>query len=333
MKAIVLKDVRRIEVEEVLDPVIPKNYVLIKVKAVGICGTDIAMYRGTLKPRKLPIIPGHEVSGIIEDVGVEVDKNLIGKKVTFEINIVDYTCEFCRKGLYTHCINRKVIGIDVDGGMAEYVIVPVSNIHIIDDLDFEEGVFIEPLAACLRAITYLPTGIEYNAIVLGQGPIAYLITQVFKIHGFNVIVVGTRWERLKYFKEIADYVINLNEVDPIQEVKKYFRYGVDIVVEVTGNPNALDLAIELVKPRGYILAKSTHGLPTTFNYTKLVVNEITIIPSRCGTFIEYRKAIELLKKKLVKVRDIITHRFTLNEGKKAFEIADKKEGMKVIITP
>ncbi len=330
MKALVLHGPEDLRLEDVQEPLIPKDHVLIRVKYVGICGTDIAIYKGKLRPRKLPIILGHEISGVIEDVGANVSKDLIGRNVVTEINITCKRCPMCIRGYYTHCINRKTLGISIDGGMTQYVVVPIENIHEVS-IDLKEAVFTEPLAACLRLIDLLPLNIGYNVVILGQGPLAYLMNQVMKFRGFTTIIIGTRWERLKYFKNRADYVLNLNEINIIDEVFKITKTGADLVIEVTGNPEALNLALKLVRPTGVIAAKSTHGEMVKFDYTDMVVKEVQIVSSRCGLRHNWEKAIELIQKNIVKVNEIITHEYPLHQGVEAFKVASSKSGMKVIV--
>ncbi len=334
MKACVLTSPRNVEVAEVNEPVVKRGWVLVRVKLAGICGTDIAMYLGRYRPRKLPLIPGHEVVGIIEDVGPEVPRSILGRKVTFEINVVCHECEFCRLGLYTHCANRKAIGIDLDGGFAKYVAVPFENIYFVDDIPEEEAVFAEPLAAVLRAVATVKLNRGWNVVVLGQGPLGYIAAKVFKIHGFRVLVIGKSKYRLSFFEKSGIETINLSEVDVTSYVRKWSNgLGADIVFEATGSPAGANLAIDLARPGGIILAKSTHGLDTSIDYTKLVVKEIALIGSRCGTRREWKRAIELLREDSLKLREIITHIFPLTEAKSAFEVASSKQCMKVVIRP
>ncbi len=324
MKACVLYAPRKISVDDIPVPTLPRRWVLVKVKLVGICGTDLALYQGYII-RKLPLVPGHEVVGVIDDVGPEVPRDLIGHKVVFEINVTCGECEYCKSGLYTHCINRKAIGLDIDGGMAEYVAVPATNVHIVDDLKDEDAVLIEPLAALVNAVEELPRSITKVA-VLGQGPLAFLAAQLLKAYGLDVTVIGKAGDRLRYFEKLNVELLTLNDVEQLRDVYP-------AVLEATGSPSGIRYAIRLVKPRGIILAKSTHGQDTSIDYTSLVIKEVKLVGTRCGIRRHWIEAIRLVRTGLVKPSLAITNVFSLDEVEKAFTCALEKKGLKVVIKP
>jgi len=335
LKAAVLHAPYDIRIEELPRPTLPKGHVLVKVIAVGICGTDLAMYRGNLAPRKLPLVPGHEFSGLVERVGEGVDPSMEGTRVVAEINVTCGKCWFCKHGLRTHCLFRKAIGIDLDGAMAEYVLVPVSNLHVLPEgISFEEAVLVEPLAAVVRMAQLVDIPIGSTVVILGSGPIGLLSLQVVKLRGATqVVAIDLLEERLQVARELgADITLNLSEEsDPVSRILEITdNKGADVVVEATGDPKALDLALKMVRPRGVIAAKSTHGLPTTFNYTELVVKEISLVGSRCGPF---EHAISLISKGLVNVNKLITHIMPLDEVARAFDLSLKKVGIKVVLKP
>ncbi|NPA71114.1 MAG: alcohol dehydrogenase catalytic domain-containing protein [Crenarchaeota archaeon] len=327
MLACVLRRPREVEVCRVPMPKVPRGWVLVKVRYVGICGTDIAMYRGSYPPRKLPIIPGHEIVGIVEDVGPDVPREIIGRKVVPEINIVCGSCIFCKLGQYTHCINRRAIGIDVDGGMAEYVAVPYSNLHIVDDVDDLDAVLIEPAAAALHAAYSIPRSAGWRCVIIGQGPLAYISALIFEKLGYDVTVIVKGGHRAELFRRRFK-TLSLEEVD------KYFKNveeRPDIVIEASGSPSGAELALSIVRPGGVVIAKSTHGLNVNINYTRLVVNEVSLIGSRCGTFREWEHIITLLRKKELRLNECITHVIDLESSPEAFKIAEERRGLKVIV--
>ncbi|NPA99836.1 MAG: alcohol dehydrogenase catalytic domain-containing protein [Crenarchaeota archaeon] len=327
MLACLLRSPGEIEVCSVPMPTVPRGWVLLKVRYVGICGTDLAIYRGTYPPRKLPIILGHEIVGTVEDVGPDVPRDIIGRKVVPEINIVCRECRFCRLGKYTHCINRKAIGIDIDGGMAEYVAVPYSNLHFVDEIDDLDAVLIEPAAAALHAAYLVSREVGWRCIIVGQGPLAYLSALIFENLGYDVEVVVKGGYRAELFKK-RFRTINIEEA---REIFKDAEKKPDIVIEASGSPSGIELALEIVRPGGVIIAKSTHGKNTNIDYTRLVVNEITLLGSRCGTFIEWEHVINLLKRRSLKLRDCITHVLELERCREAFRIAEERRGLKVIL--
>lgn len=334
MRACVLLAPRMITVMDVDEPVLRPGWVLVRVRLAGICGTDIAMYLGYYRPRKIPLIPGHEVVGIIEDVGADVPRDVLGRKVTFEINVVCHRCTLCRLGLYTHCLNRRAIGIDIDGGFAKYVAVPYENIYFVDDIQDEEAVFAEPLAAVINAVDAVCRDCRWRAVVLGQGPLGYVGAKVLKLSGFDVVVVGKSDYRLRFFQRDGFNTLNMNEVDVVEYVRRWTNdLGADVVFEATGSPSGIELALEIVRPRGVVLAKSTHGRETSIDYTKLVVKEVKLIGTRCGTKREWLRAITLLREDILRLRNIITHIFSLEDARRAFELASSKQCMKVVIKP
>jgi len=318
---------RKIEVCRIPIPPVPRGWVLLRVRYVGVCGTDVAMYRGTYPPRKVPIIPGHEIVGIVEDVGPEVPRDIIGRKVVPEINIFCGRCMFCRLGAYTHCINRKAIGIDVDGGMAEYVAVPYDNLHVVDDIDDLDAVLIEPAAAALHAAYSIDRSSGWRCIVIGQGPLAYISSLIFEALGYNVTVLVKGGYRAEFFRKKFRTVT----AEEAERMFEKIEDRPDVVIEATGSPSGIELALKLVRPGGTIIAKSTHGQSVSLDYTRLVVNEITIVGSRCGSFREWDHVIDLVRRGVVKLRECVTHVVELERCPDAFKIADERRGLKVIV--
>ena len=333
MLAAVLHGKYDLRVKEIPKPRLSSGYVMIKVELVGICGTDKAFYKGTYSPLKLPIILGHELVGKVVEVGRGVPKDLIGQRVVTEINIVCGKCWFCKEGLRTHCPYRKTIGISIDGGMAEYVAVPYENIHIVNDLTPNMAIFVEPLAAVFRAFQIHPLPPGSSVAILGVGNLGLLTLQLVKSYGASLVIPIYRRESVKTKlarKLGADYVVTYDEALKLAKELTPEGQGFDAVVEVTGSPEGLDLALNLVRPRGIIYAKSTHGAPVSFNYTKAVVNEVEIVTSRCGPF---PQAINALRKGIVKVDELITDIYNLRDAVKAFEKALSKDSIKVALRP
>lgn len=337
VRAAVLYGPRDLRVEDVPRPELSTGQVLLRVRYVGICGTDQSMYLGKLRPGKLPIVPGHEFVAEVVDVGPGVPRDIVGKRVVSEINVVCWRCWFCRHGLYTHCLHRKAIGIDLDGAMAEYVVVPVENLHEVPpEVSDEEAVFTEPLAAVVRMCDLIEVPVGGTVVVLGCGPIGLLSLQVLKLRGVTkIIAVDLVEQRLRLAQELgADVILNYSELGREELVKEVLKLtegrGADVVVEATANPEAVDLAIDLVRPRGVLAAKSTHGVPVTFDYTKAVVKEVQIIGSRCGPF---DRALNLLRTRRIEVRKLITHTYTLAQAREAMEVAVRREGIKVLLKP
>jgi len=299
------------------------------IDTVGICGTDKAMYLGTYRPRKLPLIPGHEVAGRVDDVGPGVPAKLMGSLATTEINITCGKCWFCTHGLREHCPDRRAIGISTDGGMAEYLMVPLENVHVIEGLSPSKAAFVEPLAAVLKMVALEAPRPGFNVAVLGIGTVGLLAIQVLKHYAPRLLVAISRPGSPKagLAKALgADEVLTPDEALELIKKETPGGQGFDYVVEATGSPAGLDLALRLARPRGVIMVKSTHGSPTTMDATLMVVKELRLVGSRCGPF---EPAIRMLKEGAVKVGELVTARYRLEEAREAFEASLKREHVKV----
>ena len=333
MKAAVF-DGKSINITDIPIPEINDSQVLIKVKAVGICGTDNAILKGTL-PTPTPIILGHEFTGEIVQIGKNVNKKWMGKRVTSEINSnIDFNCYYCNKKQYTQCISRKAIGIDIDGALAEFISVNSYLIHEIpDNITFREATFIEPLAAACQTFEMMPLDQDDNTVaIFGLGKLGLLLMQVAKEKGLKVIAIDGSIKKLQLAKKLgADWLINrLEEKEIIKKIKELSNgIGVDVVVDSSGNPNVFSEVIAACKTRGKIHIKSTHGVEIPINLTELVVREITLYTSRCGPF---DKAIEGIKSGKIKVKNLISNSFSLNQINAAIESYNKdRDIIKIII--
>ncbi|NHI92665.1 MAG: hypothetical protein EAX96_09185 [Candidatus Lokiarchaeota archaeon] len=323
----------RIEERENLTP--KKEEVIIKVTTAGICGTDIAIFSGNY-PVSLPLVLGHEFSGKIIKVGDNSRKNLIGKRVTAEINntCLSYKlknkCISCSNGLNTHCLNRTVLGItQYDGAFAEQLKSPLNNIHLIpDDISDSKAIFIEPLAAAIQTFEMSPISKSDFIVVLGSGRLGILIIKVAKLFGGKVLAVSRSKEKLERAKKFgADYVLPFSEnlIETIKELTNNF--GADMIVECSGNSELINEAIKYVRPRGTIALKTTSGVPANYiDITKIVVEEIRVVGSRCGNF---QKAIEMMQDKKFDVSTLISKKFKLEDIEKAMKSAESES--KVLI--
>lgn len=298
--------------------------VVLSVKKAGICGTDLAIASGDYRV-KTPLVLGHEIFGTAWKVpGGRSD--LLRKRCVTEINVGCGRCEFCRVGVKSHCLRGEALGIHRNGGFAEYVSTPLDNVHVVpDSISDEEAVFIEPLAACvqLTKMAGIPAGSA--CAVVGSGRMGLLVIQVLQqLHPQRLVVVGHPGARLEMARRFGAEVFDATEVDlalALGDAK------FDNVVEATGSPRGLEFALKLVKPRGTLHVKSTHGLPATLDITKVVVDEVRIQGSRCGPFDE---AMGLLDNGSIKVRDLVTGRFPLEGCKDAFKIASSRDTIKAI---
>jgi len=296
-------------------PIVQNGDALIRVHLAGICNTDVEITRGYADFHG---ILGHEFVGVVEDAP---DSKLIGRRVVGEINVACGVCTYCLAGLPTHCANRSVLGIHArDGAFAEYVVLPPRNLHVVpDSIPDDEAVFTEPLAAALQILEQVHIHPTDSVIVLGDGKLGSLVAQVVRLVGCDLVAVGKHEEKLA---KLAALGIATAQADDVSGRRA------DIVIECTGQPSGLDLARALVHPRGVIVLKSTfHGTPP-LALSPYVVDEVTIVGSRCGPF---AAALRLLENRLVQVEPLISGVYPLAEGVQAMARATEPGILKILL--
>lgn len=294
-------------------PTPKKDEALIKILIAGICNTDLELINGYYS---FTGILGHEFVGIVESGPEE----LIGKRVVGEINITCNACEYCLNNLKNHCINRKVLGIaNKDGVFTAYVTLPIKNLHLVPEtLANEEAIFTEPLAAALQIQQQTHVKPTDKVLVIGDGKLGLLISQSLILTGCE-LWLASRHEKKQPFHNM----LNIKYVTTYNLTKKYF----DIVIECTGNADGFKIALNVIKPRGRLIIKSTYVGNLTLSAATIVVNEITIIGSRCGPF---EPALQLFARKLIDVKPLIENTFLLKQGLEALNCA-KIHGTKKIL--
>jgi alcohol dehydrogenase len=290
---------------------------LIQVSLAGICGTDLQILKGYSGFRG---IPGHEFVGRV----VECEKaKWAGKRVVGEINVNCGDCDLCLWGLGRHCPKRTVMGIvNRNGAFAEYVVLPTINLHEVpESVTDEAAVFIEPLAAAAEILDQVTIHTRMRIAVLGDGRLGLLVAQVLHQARAQVTLLGKHpWK----FDLAHSWGIPVSGMVDDHIGKRPFP----MVVEATGSPAGLEKAFLLVAPRGTIVMKSTfHGL-AQFDTAKLVVNEINLLGSRCGTF---PRAINLLAKSVVKVDQLVSKTFPLADALAAFDYLKQGSPLKVLL--
>jgi threonine dehydrogenase-like Zn-dependent dehydrogenase len=315
-------------------PKLRKGWARIRVRLAGICNTDIEILRGYHDFRGTP---GHEFVGQVMEVrGVTaaVRKKWLGRRVTGDINVscsaYGYRplCEFCRRGLKTHCARRTVLGIvNHDGAFSEYLALPMENLHAVpDSMSDEQAVFVEPLAAACQILDQVQVSGIREAAVLGDGKLAQLIARVLRTAIPRIVMYGKHEAKLKLARaaRIETKKIRGDAADQTQTKPNAY----DFLVEATGSPTGLAFAQHLSKPRGALVLKSTfHGAAPVETWP-IVVKEITIVGSRCGPF---HKAIGLLKSGTVDPTPLITRTFPLDSAPTAIAFAQKPGVMKVLL--
>lgn len=318
MKAIVFDDTLRYIEDHPLPELNRPDEALIRVRMAGICNTDLEIIKGYMGFKG---IPGHEFVGIVEKAG-EHNRSFINKRVVGEINCVCGVCDYCIGGLSRHCPQRTTLGISGrDGAFAEYLTLPVANLHEVpDNISDEEAVFTEPLAAAFEILEQVNVRPTDKIIVLGDGKLGLLCAFVLALTGAKIALAGNHDRKLAIAREAGIPVYPAND---LPAGRKY-----DIVVEATGTPVGLKNALELVRPRGTIVLKSTVAASREVDLNRIVIDEITLLGSRCGPF---EPALRALSDKTVNVRPLISGIFPADRALDAFAAAVQKGSLKVLI--
>jgi alcohol dehydrogenase len=302
-------------VEDYPRPEPPLGEALVRVRLAGICNTDLEIVRGYMGFQG---VLGHEFVGVVEECA---DESLVGQRVVGEINCYCGECPTCRAGAPTHCPHRTTLGIwGRDGALADYLSLPVANLHIVPEaISDEAAVFVEPLAAALEILEQVQVQPTDRVVVLGDGKLGLLVAQVLGLTGCDLVVGGRHEEKLAILRRQG---VDARLADELPTEKA------DVAVDCTGHPSGFAAARGLVKPRGTLVLKSTFHGGVEVNLSMLVVDEITLVGSRCGPF---APALRLLERGLVDVESLISATYPLGGGLAAFEEAQKKGALKVLL--
>jgi alcohol dehydrogenase len=316
VKAVHLED-SRVEIKNVSRPRRPHRFSLIRLLAGGICNTDLELQRGYYGFRGTP---GHEFVG---EVLESDDASLVGRRVVGEINLACGKCDWCARELGRHCPRRTVLGIvRHPGAFSEFFTLPDRNLHVLPDrISTETAVFTEPLAAACEILDQvrIPKGASVG--VLGDGKLGLLIGQVLHAHGLHVVHFGRHPSKLRIASRAG---IEARRSKPRMPAAAF-----DWVVDATGSPEGLRTAVHMTRPRGTVILKSTvHGLAPV-DTAPVIVNEITLVGSRCGRM---EAALNLLKKRAISLDGMISNRFPLSSAADAFKRADEPGVLKVLLT-
>ena len=307
MKALYFDGSKVVYMDNYKKPMASPGHSLIKVLMSAICNTDREVVRG-YRPDFRGVL-GHEFVGIVEDSD---EKDLIGKRVVGELNEGCGDCIYCKSGREKHCLSRKVIGMEgLDGTFAEYVVLANHLIHEVPNaLPTEKAIYTEPLAAALEIPTQIHLRPEGNVAIIGDGRLALMIAQVISLHGVDLTIIGKHEEKLRLFEKLG-------------KTKHAEGDSYEIVIDATGSPSGMELAKQIVRKKGIIVLKSTYAGTMELDLSYFVVNEITIVGSRCGPF---EPALQLLDKGLVELPEI--ELWDLAEHEKAFASRAFKTGFR-----
>ena len=309
---------RTLSVREIERPTPASGEALVSVRLAGICATDLELVKGYYPYRG---VPGHEFVGEIVEAPRAPER--VGERVVGEINAVCGNCGTCHRGHPRHCERRTVLGIvNRNGAFAEFLTLPLANLlRVPDHVPDESAVFTEPLAASLEIRTQVPIGPKERVLVIGAGRLGQLIARSLVPSGARIEAV-VRHERQRDLLRAAGVHVISQEDLPLR--------AVDVAIEATGSPSGFALAQKAVRPRGTIVLKSTYTGRLEIDAAPIVVDEITIVGSRCG---EFAPALQMLDAGEIDPRDLIDAEMPLSDGLAAFARAGRRGALKILLRP
>ncbi|MGD2106118.1 MAG: alcohol dehydrogenase catalytic domain-containing protein [Nitrosopumilaceae archaeon] len=291
---------------------------LVRVDMAGICGTDLEILQGYMSYEG---VLGHEFVGVVVE---SKNKDLVGKRVVGEINVGCEKCDSCKKGMQRHCPNRSVLGIlNRDGAFAEFLSLPEKNLHVIpDSVTDRQAVFVEPIAAAFEIKEQVLLRPDWHVAIVGDGRLSQLIISVLKTSCSDITCFGRHQNKLERLEKLGTRTKIGIESDE--------EFSYDLVVEATGNNSGFLDSMKLVKPKGTVILKSTIASKESLDLTPAVVNEITLVGSRCGPF---RPAINALASGIISVDGLIDSEYPLEKFEEAFDQAKNSKTLKVVLKP
>jgi len=322
MKALIYTKPKTLIYADFPKPKIKDNELLIKIKSVGICGTDLHIYNGGMD-LPTPLIMGHEFSGAVEKIGKKVNGFKSGDRVVGEHVIPCRRCYYCLKGKPNLCPQAKVIGLDRPGGLAEYLAIPADLVYKIPQkISFEEATLIEPLTIALYAIKEAGQLLDKNVAVIGQGPIGLLLDQTLKAGGANVVGLDVQEHRLRFAKKKnwVDAIINSSRQNVVKQIEKFAPGGVDLTFEAVGREVTAQIALDITARDGHVFLLGVFEEPSQLDLMKIVKKELNVHGSWTCAF-SFPEAIDLVAKDKINLKNLITHRYAFKDGAKAFKDA------------
>ncbi|MGC8971181.1 MAG: zinc-dependent alcohol dehydrogenase [bacterium] len=336
MKALVYYGPQDIRISEIEEPEINKDEILVKVKACGICGSDVHGYLGITGRRIPPMVMGHEFTGVVSSVAEGVEDISIGDRVVVYPARFCGKCEFCKIGLTNLCVSRTIFGVmNVNGAMAEYVGVPKENIlKLPENIDFIRGTFLEPLSVAYRAVKTAGDILNRNILIVGAGTIGLLILQIVKLGGARTVVItDINEKRLGIARKLgADLVLNPNKEDIKESVSKSLPSGIDLAFEAVGLETTVNQALRIIKNRGTCVFVGNSMKNITIDMQNIVTRELRILGTYTYTLWEFKESISLLEK--IDIDKMLSKVVPLDEGPKVFKELAQKDStlLKVVLS-
>lgn len=338
MKQATLVAPKTFEISEVPVPQIAPNQALIKVRAVGICGSDIHAYYGKHPFMSCPITLGHEASGDVVEIGADVKNVKIGDRVVMRPQKICKTCSLCKSGRYNICKSLEVLGCQCAGACSDFYAVDADLLYQIpDDADYDVGTVIEPLAVGVHAVRRAGDITGMNVLVIGAGTIGNVVAQSAKALGAGSVMVSDVSEfKLNMAKACGvDHIVNVAKEDLAEVIRNtYGEDGVDVVFECSANPNALNQLLDIGRKGITMVIVSVYGGLANINMANVQDREYNLIGTLMYLHEDYVTAIELLANKKVDLKALITREFPLDQIADAYHYIEnnKDEAQKVILT-
>ena len=337
MKAAVFTGEPGVQFCEVPKPEISRDEALIQVHSVGICGGDLFICSGKNPRVKPPVIPGHEVVGEIREIQTNTDTALeVGDRVAVVPNVSCGTCSPCQRGLRHLCSALQVLGAQTDGGYAEYMKVPVSNLlRIPNKLTFETAVLAEPVAVAVHAVRCAQVDIGDRAVVIGAGPIGLLVAQVARLAGcISVVVVDLQETRLRTAQQLGFETILASQVNPVDAVQAMTDgAGMDVVFECVGHPSTIPQLTVMAKEQGQIVVVGLFKELASIDWFQVQRKEQRLTGAWMYHTGDFVRALTLLEETGLAAERLISHTFPIEEAQEALNTAQNgKDSMKVVLT-
>lgn len=342
MKAALFEGPGRVEVREVPTPECGDDEALIKVFGCAVCGTDIRIYASGHHNVKPPAIIGHEVAGVIVDVGKNVKGYSKDERVTLVTEVGCTECEMCRKNIVNLCPEMRAIGYQIPGGFADYILIPKEAVQqgniikIPEGMSIKEALVIEPLSCVINGQSYLNISGEDFVVVIGAGPIGYMHSALAKARGARVLIADISEQRLRFAKDFKlDYAVNSKAEDLAEKVKEYTDgKGADVVIVACSVKQMQEYAFSLVGIKGRIslfggLPKSDSKI--TIDSNIIHYKEVSVFGAFASHHSQYGEAVKLIVDKKIDASKFITNEFPLVDIVKAYETVKQGDCIKVIV--
>ena len=337
MKAVQIEKPMALKIIDMEKPVITEHdNVLVKIKAAGICGSDVGIYHGTNAAATYPRVIGHEMVGEVVETGPGVRKIKVGDRVIIDQVVNCGHCYACRKNRGNVCANLQVRGVHIDGGYREYMAVPESDVYLLpDSLSYEDAVMIEPTTIAIQSCSRAELCEEDTLLILGCGALGSSILKIARLSGAKIIVVDVVDEKLQEaLQNGADYAINLAKEDVVAKAREYTDgYGPTVSIDAVCNKTSLATLLELTGNAGRVITMGFSIDPTEITQFKVTSKELDIRGSRLQNK-KFQQALDLVNEGKLDLNGSISHRFHFLDAQKAFDFVDSRDPSirKIVLT-